>query len=55
MHQSDSNVRIGSKVRLISDGVNVPVGEELLGRVLDAMGNPLDNKKSLITNEQCTL
>ena len=49
MHQSDSNVRIGSKVRLISDGVNVSVGKELLGRVLDAMGNPLDNKKSLIT------
>ncbi len=51
MHQSDSNVRIGSKVRLISDGVNVSVGKELLGRVLDAMGNPLDNKKKLITSE----
>ena len=55
MHQSDSNVRIGFKVKLISDGVNVPVGKELLGRVLDAMGNPLDNKKSLITNEQWPL
>ncbi len=55
MHQSDSNVRIGSKVRLISDGVNVPVGKELLGRVLDAMGNPLDNKKSFITTEQWPL
>ena len=55
MHQSDSNVRIGSKVRLISDGVNVTVGKELLGRVLDAMGNPLDNKKSLITNEKWPL
>ena len=55
MHQSDSNVRIGSKVRLISDGVNVSVGKELLGRVLDAMGNPLDNKKSLITNEKWPL
>ena len=55
MHQSDSNVRIGSKVRLMSDGVNVAVGKELLGRVLDAMGNPLDNKKSLITNEQWPL
>ena len=55
MHQSDSNVRIGSKVRLISDGVNVPVGKELLGRVLDAMGNPLDNKKSLITNDKWPL
>ena len=55
MHQSDSNVRIGSKVRLISDGVNVPVGKELLGRVLDAMGNPLDDKKSLITNDKWPL
>ena len=55
MHQSDSNVRIGSKVRLISDGVNVSVGKELLGRVLDAMGDPLDNKKSLITNEKWPL
>ena len=55
MHQSDSNVRIGSKVRLISDGVNVSVGKELLGRVLDAMGNPLDNKKRLITNEKWPL
>ena len=55
MHQSDSNVRIGSKVSLISDGVNVSVGKELLGRVLDAMGNPLDNKKNLITNEQWPL
>ncbi len=55
MHQSDSNVRIGSKVKLISDGVNVSVGKELLGRVLDAMGNPLDDKKSLITDEQWPL
>ena len=55
MHQSGSNVRIGSKVRLISDGVNVSVGKELLGRVLDAMGNPLDNKKGLITDEKWPL
>ena len=55
MHQSDSNVRIGSKVKLISDGINISVGKELLGRVLDAMGNPLDNKKSLITNEKWPL
>ena len=40
MHQSDSNVRIGSKVKLVSDGVNVSVGKELLGRVLDAMETP---------------
>ena len=51
MHQLDSNVKIGSKVCLISDGINLSVGDELLGRVLDGMGNPLDNKKEVITNE----
>ena len=30
MHQSDSNVRIGSKVKLVSDGINVSAGKELL-------------------------
>ena len=55
MHQSDSNVRIGSKVKLISDGINVSVGIELLGRVLDAMGNPLDGKKKLITPDKWPL
>ena len=51
MHQLDSNVKIGSKVSLISDGINLSVGDELLGRVLDGMGSPLDNKKEVITNE----
>ena len=55
MHQSDSNVRIGSRVRLMSDGVNVSVGKELLGRVVDAMGNPLDNEKRLITTDRWPL
>ena len=51
MHQLDSNVKIGSKVRLVSDGINLSVGDELLGRVLDGMGNPLDNKKEVVTNQ----
>ena len=55
MHQLDSNVKIGSKVRLISDGINLSVGDELLGRVLDGMGNPLDNKKEIITTEKWPL
>ena len=45
MHQIDNNVKIGSKVKLINDGLNIPVGEQLLGRVLDGMGNPLDGKE----------
>ncbi len=32
----------GQKVSLISERLRVPVGEELLGRVIDAMGRPID-------------
>ena len=52
MHQVENNVKIGSKVRLIDDGVNISVGDKLLGRVLDGMGNPLDNKKKIVSDEK---
>ena len=55
MHQSDNNVKIGSKVSLVDDGVNLSVGDELLGRVLDGMGNPLDNGKNIISEEKWPL
>ena len=55
MHQSDNNVKIGSKVKLINDGVNLSVGNQLLGRVFDGMGNPLDGKKRVICNEKWPL
>jgi flagellum-specific ATP synthase len=32
----------GQKVSLVSERLRVPVGEELLGRVIDAMGRPID-------------
>ena len=44
MHKTDSKIKIGAKVKLVDDGLNIPVGEELLGRVIDGMGNPLDGK-----------
>lgn len=34
----------GDKVQWIADGVNVAVGPQLLGRVLDALGRPIDGK-----------
>ena len=44
LHKSDTKIKIGSKVRLVDDGLNISVGEQLLGRVIDGMGIPLDGK-----------
>ncbi len=38
------HVREGDLVRRTNRIVEVPVGEELLGRVVDALGNPIDGK-----------
>lgn len=38
----DSKVRAGAKVRLTGSVLTVPVGPELLGRVVDPLGRPLD-------------
>lgn len=34
----------GSLIRVVRDSATLPVGDELLGRVIDAMGEPLDNR-----------
>lgn len=38
----DTDVKAGAKVRLSGEVLEVPVGPELVGRVVDPMGNPLD-------------
>lgn len=38
----DTAVKAGAKVRLSGHVLDVPVGEELVGRVVDPLGNPLD-------------
>ena len=42
--------RVNDKVIIEKEGLHFPVGEELLGRVLDPLGNPIDEKGAL----QCT-
>ena len=42
--------RVNDKVIVEKEGLHFPVGEELLGRVLDPLGNPIDEKGPL----QCT-
>lgn len=39
-------------LRLINIQVDVPVGPELLGRVVDALGNPIDGKGPVNTKEK---
>ena len=39
---SDSEVKAGSRVTLKGEALTVPVGPELLGRVVDPLGRPLD-------------
>ncbi len=34
----------GSLIRVVRDSATLPVGDELLGRVIDALGEPLDNR-----------
>lgn len=41
---NDRNIMEGDIVKRTGAIVDVPVGEELLGRVVDALGNPLDGK-----------
>lgn len=39
-----TKVKEGSKVKTTSQILQVPVGQELIGRVVDALGNPIDGK-----------
>lgn len=48
----DSEVKAGQKVRLKGTVLTVPVGPELLGRVVDPLGRPLDGGAPLKTKQQ---
>lgn len=44
---NDRLIKEGDVVKRTGAIVDVPVGEELLGRVVDALGNPIDGKVSV--------
>ncbi|MBQ5334558.1 MAG: F0F1 ATP synthase subunit alpha [Oscillospiraceae bacterium] len=48
---SDKNIKEGATVRRTKQIVSVPVGEELLGRVVNALGEPIDGKGPVLTKE----
>jgi len=43
----DKNIKEGDTVKRTGSIVDVPVGKELLGRVVDGLGNPIDGKDAL--------
>lgn len=48
----DSEVKAGQTVRLKGTVLTVPVGPELLGRVVDPLGRPLDGGPAIKTKQQ---
>ena len=48
---SDQNIREGDTVKRTKRIVEVPVGEAMLGRVVDARGKPIDGKGPINTTE----
>jgi len=48
----DTKVKAGAKVTLTGKVLDVPIGEELLGRVVDPLGRPLDGKGPIVTKQR---
>src|SRR3990172_12287451 len=46
-----SKIKSGDQVRRTSRIMSVPIGEELIGRVVNAIGESLDGKRPVLTKE----
>ncbi|MBT3953387.1 MAG: F0F1 ATP synthase subunit alpha, partial [Rhodobacterales bacterium] len=51
---SDQSIKEGDTVKRTNAIVDVPVGPELLGRVVDGLGNPIDGKGPIKTKKRST-
>jgi len=49
---SDRDIKEGDTVKRTNAIVDVPVGDEMLGRVVDALGNPIDGKGPIKAKER---
>jgi len=49
---SDSEIKEGDVVKRTGTIVDVPIGKELLGRVVDGLGNPIDGKGPIATTQR---
>ncbi|MGN6129816.1 MAG: EscN/YscN/HrcN family type III secretion system ATPase, partial [Nocardioidaceae bacterium] len=50
--RATTGLRVGARVRATGSALRVPVGPELLGRVVDGLGRPLDGGPSLLPLQQ---
>jgi F-type H+-transporting ATPase subunit alpha len=48
----DTGIKEGDTVKRTGEIVDVPVGKELLGRVVDGLGNPIDGKGPIKSSER---
>ena len=48
---SDEDIKEGSSVKRTGSIVSVPVGEDLLGRVVNSLGQPIDGKGAILAKE----
>ena len=49
---SDAEIKEGDQVKRTGTIVDVPVGKGLLGRVVDALGNPIDGKGPIVADKR---
>ena len=49
---SDAAIKEGTQVKRTGTIVDVPVGKGLLGRVVDALGNPIDGKGPIVADKR---
>ena len=50
--EATDGMRCGISVKNTGAGISVPVGQELLGRVVDVLGRPIDNGPAIETKEK---
>lgn len=49
---NDREIKEGDVVKRTGSIVDVPIGMEMLGRVLDALGNPIDGKGPILSSQR---
>lgn len=49
---NNNNIREGSSVKRTGQVLSVPVGEAMLGRVVNALGEPIDGKGPIVTSDR---
>ena len=55
VHEQNANLISGSVIEALNTSSNVEVGEAILGRVIDAFGNPIDEERKISLNDQWPL